>query len=156
MMARSALLEFGGEASRTLIKDGIIMGETWNAVDMLVSMKKVAIAWMAEALMPQKAFSANVKFVETKLLYRRHGIWFMESKNGVDVGSIWINGSREGRRRDPSSLIREDQWCCIAEAATEDTVDGDTFRAPKGVVRSEGESTRVVVGIQSGSRGVGY
>jgi hypothetical protein len=56
-------------------------------------MKKVAIAWMSKALMPEKALGADVEFVETKLLYRQQGVWFMESKHGVDVGILGINRS---------------------------------------------------------------
>jgi hypothetical protein len=53
MMARCALLEFGGQACGTLVEYGIIVRKMRYAVDVLVGIEKIAIARMAKSLVPK-------------------------------------------------------------------------------------------------------
>ncbi len=89
MVSRGLLFHFGWEARWTLVKNGIIMGETRNAVNVFVGIKQIAVAWVAKMLMPKQAFGANMEFVKMILLDRVQRIRFMEQSRSGGKYQVW-------------------------------------------------------------------
>jgi hypothetical protein len=58
-MTRCSLLHLGSDAGRALVKDGIMVLESRDTGDVLVSVIQIVIATMAKALMPEEAISTN-------------------------------------------------------------------------------------------------
>jgi hypothetical protein len=131
--------EFGSEADGALIKDGVMVLELRNTINVMVGVVQVFIAGVAETLVPEESFGTGSEAMGNESRVQRGQEGKVVPK-GMD-GAIMGGGVRRERRRG-GNVEGEEEWFGVAEAAVQNTVDLDIIGSAEGAVGGENKSAR--------------
>jgi hypothetical protein len=118
-----------------LIKDGISVLEGGDTSDVPMSIIKVSIAGVAQALMPENAFGADAQFVKT--------IFLRDSMDGGNNEGRIIGMSDGGRGDWKEDRLR------VAQTTREDAMKEEIFGRAKLVMDGESEGAASGMSVES-------
>jgi hypothetical protein len=136
-MAGRTFLELGRKAGRKLFKNWVVMLESRNTKDVLVSMTKAVVAAVGKALMPKKSVSTHGKLVQMKSAFNGGG-------GVIEVrGKRTQPGIKRSKRRtwtwiSAIGLVRQEQRLGVTKSGIKNAMYDDVFRSSQGAVNSEG------------------